>query len=439
MDLFSLNQTGLNENAPLAWRMRPQNLNEIVGQKHIIGPEAPLRKAIENGRLHSMVFYGPSGSGKTTLAEIIARSGHHNFVRLPAVSSGVSDLRKIAADAKQRWQYYQQKTILFIDEIHRFNKNQQDVLLPYLEDGTLLLIGATTENPLYELNTALLSRVKLYILEALNEEDINEIILRAIRDQKKGLGQYPIVIDQEALRIMTAAAKGDARMALNILDTIFNSYYQEKQELKITSELVSYVCGLPQVKFDRQGDWHYDTISAFIKSIRGSDPQAALYWLAVMLEGGEKPEFIVRRMLILAAEDIGLADPQALVIANAAAQAVHFVGMPEARIILAEAVIYLAAAPKSNTSIMAIDRAIACVRQQSKITVPSHIADSHHSQSSRLLNKGVNYKYPHNYKGGYVKQSYLPPEMEGIEFYVPKDIGNEEKIHTYLKKLEQQP
>lgn len=437
MDLFSINQTNLNQNAPLAWRMRPQNLSDIIGQKHIIGSEAPLRKAIENGRLNSMILYGPSGTGKTTLAGIIAKSSNYNFVMLPAVSSGVSDLRKIAADAKERWEYYQQKTMLFIDEIHRFNKNQQDVLLPYIEDGTLLLIGATTENPLYELNTALLSRVKIYILEALNEDDISEIILRAIKDRENGLGQYRIAIDKQALRTIIAASKGDARMALNILDTIFNSYYKENQELKITSKLVGYVCGLPQVKYDRQGDFHYDTISAFIKSIRGSDPQAALYWLAVMLEGGEKPEFIVRRMLILAAEDIGLADPQALVLANAAAQAVHFVGMPEARIILAEAVIYLAAAPKSNTSITGIDQAIAFVRQQTKITVPTHIADSHHSQSSRILNKGENYKYPHDYNG-YVKQSYLPPEMEGIEFYVPKDNGSEKNIRTYLDKLKKQ-
>lgn len=436
MDLFSINQPHLNDNAPLAWRMRPQNLDDVIGQKHIIGPNGPLRKAIANGRLASIILYGPSGTGKTTLARIIARISNFYFVMLPAVSSGVSDLRKIAADAEDRWKYYQQRTVIFIDEIHRFNKNQQDVLLPYVEDGTLLLIGATTENPLYELNTALLSRVKIYVLEALDEADIIEMVRRALQDKANGLGKYEISIEDQALKTIVSACKGDGRMALNIVDTIFNSYYEENSGLTITPQLVEQVCGLPQVKYDRQGDSHYDTISAFIKSIRGSDPQAALYWLAVMLEGGEKPEFIVRRMLILAAEDVGLADPHALILVNAASQAVHFVGMPEARIILAEAVIYLAAAPKSNSSLIGIDQAVAFVRQQQKITVPGHIADSHHSQSSRLFKKGQNYKYPHDYNG-YVKQSYLPPEAENVCFYKPKSLGFEKDISAYLDKLKE--
>jgi putative ATPase len=435
MDLFSYNQQkNIDSQAPLAWRMRPQSLDEISGQKHIIGPEAPLRQSIKRGLLTSLILYGPSGSGKTTLARIIADQSNYHFVLLPAVSSGVGDIRKIAADAAERLKYYQQKTILFIDEIHRFNKNQQDVLLPYVEDGTLLLIGATTENPLYELNSALLSRVKLYILEPLSKADISEIIHRALQDKERGLGNLAITITEDGIEEIIQGSKGDARMTLNIIDILANSYYLEGETLQINAELVQRVTGIPLIKYDRQGDWHYDAISAFIKSVRGSDPQAALYWLAIMLTGGEKPEFIIRRLLILAAEDIGLADPQALVITNAAAQAVHFTGMPEAKIILAEATIYLAAAPKSNTAKTSINNALECVHKQTQVVVPPHIADASHSRASNLLNKGKNYKYPHDF-GGYVKQSYLPPELQERVFYSPSNNGYEKKIAQFLEHL----
>jgi putative ATPase len=333
MDLFSLQTEHLkHDTAPLAWRMRPTTLDEISGQRHLVGPDAPLRRHILSGRLHSLVLFGPSGTGKTTIAQIIAQTAGYQFAPLPAVSSGVADIRKIADQARDDFHYYQKKTILFVDEIHRFNKGQQDVLLPYTEDGTLLLIGATTENPLYELNSALLSRMKLYVLNPLEDEDMETIIARALKNEEKGLGRYGVTLEPDALAAILAASKGDARTALNILDSLCQSYYQG-QPLVITPDMACVLTDQPLVKYDRQGDWHYDAISAFIKSVRGSDPDAAVYWLAVMLAGGEKPEFISRRLQILAAEDIGLADPQALTVVNAAAETVHAIGMPEARIV----------------------------------------------------------------------------------------------------------
>lgn len=438
MDLFSLAaSTAIKQNAPLAWRMRPQNFDEIAGQAHLVQKGAPLRTSIENHAVTSMVLYGPSGSGKTTIAHIIAQNQLYKFVTLSAVSSGVGDIRKVAADAADRLKFYQQATILFVDEIHRFNKSQQDVLLPYIEDGTLILIGATTENPLYELNTALLSRVKLYILEPLAANDIKQVIRRALLDQERGLGALDLEITADANSAIVALSKGDARMALNILDTLVSSYYRAQQKLLIDAELIKKLGSLPLIKYDRQGDAHYDTISAFIKSVRGSDPDAAVFWLAVMLAGGENPEFISRRLLILAAEDIGLADLQALVIANAAAQAAHTVGMPEARILLAEATLYLATAPKSNSSITAIDSALQTVKQLDKIRVPDHIADAHHNQAGKLLGKGQDYKYPHSY-GGYVRQDYLPSELRNASFYTPGSNGREKERAAFLAELKKQ-
>lgn len=434
MNLFDLNSNSKDKKmAPLAFRMRPRNLDEIIGQSRVVGPGSILRRSIQNDELHSFVLYGPPGTGKTSIAQVIAAMTHSQFVQLQAVTAGVSDIRKVAADAADRLKYYQQKTILFVDEIHRFNKSQQDVLLPFVEEGTLILIGATTENPLYEINNALLSRVKLYILEALDENDIRTIARQALADSERGLGGKNIDIEAEALTQLAAACKGDARMALNILETLVNSFY-DGSGLTITSELIRKVAGQPLLKYDRNGDYHYDTISAFIKSIRGSDPDAAVFWLAVMLEGGEDPKFIARRLIVHAAEDIGLADPYALSIASAAAQAVQYVGLPEARIPLAEAVIYLSTAPKSNSSKISIDEAINKVRQLNKITVPAHLGDTSHSQSGNLLGKGKGYKYPHSY-GGYVEQAYLPPEVQGEEFYHPGSNGYEQNISRFIASL----
>lgn len=431
MDLFSFSSQNNLKSAPLAYRMRPETLDEIIGQQRTIGKNSILRRAIEKDELHSFVLYGPPGTGKTTIATIIARMTGAHFEQIQAVTAGVSDIRKIASDAKERMKYYGQKTILFVDEIHRFNKGQQDVLLPFVEDGTLILIGATTENPLYELNNALLSRLKLYILDLLEEEDIHKLIIRALNDKEKGLGNLNISIDEEALKLIAQFAKGDGRMALNLLETAVNCYLKPGE--KLTVNILSQLTEKPLIKYDKVGDYHYDTISAFIKSIRGSDPDAAVFYLAVMLEGGEDPKFIARRLIIHAAEDIGLADPNALTVAVAAFQAVEFVGMPECRIPLAEATIYLATAPKSNRSYLAINEAIRIVRESKKIKIPSHLASAEHTKAGELLDKGKGYKYPHDY-GGYVKQEYLPEEIKGHKFYNPSPIGYEAKITKFIKK-----
>lgn len=431
MDLFDIGQEDVQvQKAPLAYRMRPQNLDEIVGQEHLVGPGAPLRRLIERDELHSFILYGPPGTGKTTIARIIAHTTNFYFETLQAVSGGVNDIRKIAADAAQRYKYHRQKTILFVDEIHRFNKSQQDVLLPYSEDGTLLLIGATTENPLFELNNALLSRMKLYVLTPLEDEHITRILNKALTDPQKGLGNSHIEIDADSLAFIVQSCKGDARMALNILETVVNSFLGPDNCLNINIDLLAKIIGRPMIKYDKTGDKHYDSISAFIKSIRGSDPDAALFWLAVMLEGGEDPMFIARRLVIHAAEDIGLADPQALTLAASTAYTVHFIGMPEARIPLAECTLYLALAPKSNSSLMGIDQAIAAVHSSKKIEVPSHIADSSHSKSKQLLGKGRGYKYPHNF-GGYVDQQYLPDHLIGEVFYQAGSNPRELKMREF--------
>ncbi|HPF20800.1 MAG TPA: replication-associated recombination protein A [Syntrophomonas sp.] len=435
MDLFSLGSEKMQSDAaPLAWRMRPGNLDEIYGQDHLLAPGSPLRNAIDRDKLHSFVLYGPPGTGKTTIARTIASVTRSHFEYMQAVTAGVSDIRKMAQDARDRHKYYQQKTILFVDEIHRFNKSQQDVLLPFVEDGTLTLIGATTENPLHELNSALLSRMKVYMVHPLDGTALQQIIARVLADKERGLGQVKVTFAEDSLALLIRAAQGDARMILNILDTLSSSYTDAHGSLLITPALLEKVCGKLIVKYDRSGDWHYDCISAFIKSIRGSDADAALYWMAVMLEGGEDPKFIARRLIVHAAEDIGLADPFALSMATAAADAVQYVGLPEARIPMAEAVIYLCTAPKSNRSKLAIDAAIAAVRRQEKIKVPPHLADTSHAQAGRLLGKGIGYKYPHDF-GGYVEQSYLPPEIGQPNFYQPGSNGYEKHIQVFLKKL----
>lgn len=436
MDLFDLQVNKMKrENAPLAYRMRPHNLDEVRGQEHIVGPSSVLRKAIEKDELHSFVLFGPPGTGKTSIARIIAGMTDSHFEILQAVASGVGDIKKIAVDAGDRLKFYQQRTIVFVDEIHRFNKSQQDVLLPFVENGTFILIGATTENPLYELNNALLSRLRLYILEALDEKALSQIINEALKDKERGLGRLNISIDHGAVQFITELVKGDARMALNILEATVNSYVDPQQGLHIDVSLLQKISDRPLLKYDKSGDYHYDTISAFIKSIRGSDPDAALFWLAVMIEGGEDPKFIARRLIVHAAEDIGLADPYALTLATAAARALEFVGLPEARIPLAEATIYLATAPKSNSSKVAIDQAMTAVRSSQKIVVPAPIADTSHSKAS-LLGKGKGYKYPHDY-GGYVEQQYLPDELEGSRFYQAGDNGYERKIKAFIADLKQ--
>jgi len=435
MDLFTINNEKSHAKAaPLAWRMRPRNLDEIYGQDHLLAKGSPLRNAIDRDKLHSFILYGPPGTGKTTIARTIASVTKSQFEYMQAVTAGVSDIRKMAADAGERLKFYQQKTILFVDEIHRFNKSQQDVLLPFVEDGTLTLIGATTENPLHELNSALLSRMKVYMVHPLDKEALKCIIERVLQDKDLGLGDLAVVFEADSLDLLVQLAQGDARMALNILDTLSSSYTDPQGQLIINPDLLERVAGKLIVKYDRSGDWHYDSISAFIKSIRGSDPDAALYWLAVMLEGGEDPKFIARRLIVHAAEDIGLADPFALSIANAAADAVQYVGLPEARIPLAEATIYLCTAPKSNSSKLAIEAAMAAVRHQNKIVVPPHIADTSHSKAGSILGKGKGYKYPHDY-GGYVQQSYLPDELGQPVFYHPSDNGYEVKIKNFMDTL----
>ena len=420
--LFDLAPTNTYE--PLPVRMRPTKLDHLYGQEKAVGKGTFLRAMVEKDTIPSMLFYGPCGTGKTTLAGIIAKMSNSHFVNLNATNAGIGELRTIIEDARKRVRSLQQRTILFLDEIHRFNKSQQDVLLPCVEDGTIILIGATTENPFFEVNRPLLSRLRLITLEALTPKAIGQILRRAITDEEVGLGKRRLQVTDEVLEDVGIFVNGDGRMALNILE---QAAAMIPDEGTISIEVLEKVVGRRIYTYDKKGDSHYDTISAFIKSMRGSDVQATVHYLARMIEAGEDPNFIARRIVICAAEDVGLADPQALILANAAAQAAHMVGFPEARIILSEAACYVALAPKSNSAYMAIDAAIADVRHKDCGQVPDHLKDSHYSGASKL-GHGKAYKYAHNYPNGYVKQQYLPTPLVDATYYNGIKRGREEQL-----------
>lgn len=423
----------MKTDAPLAARMRPRTVDEIIGQEHILGPGKLLRRAIDADRLFSsLILWGPPGTGKTTLAIAIAQSSKSHFETLSAVLAGVADIRRVVADARERQRMQKQRTILFVDEIHRFNKAQQDALLPHVENGTVILIGATTENPYFEVVGPLLSRSRVFQLQPLNEAQTISLMRRALDDPERGYGKRRVDISADALEHLASVAGGDARTALNALELAVESTAPDAAGVvRIDLEAAQESIQRRAVRYDRKGDEHYDTISAFIKSIRGSDPDAALYWLAKMLYAGEDPEFIARRIVIHASEDIGLADPMALVVAVAAAQALQFVGLPEAQLNLAEATLYLATAPKSN-SVLAIGAALKAVEEEGQTQVPQHLQDA--SRDAKALGHGKGYQYPHDYPGHHVAQSYLPESMAGTQFYQPSDQGQEAAIAERVRK-----
>ena len=453
MDLFEYaHQNRVKEEAPLASRIRPQTLEEFMGQRHILSEGSHLYRSIQADKLSSVIFYGPSGTGKTTLARVIANTTSADFKQINATIAGKKDMVEIIEQARMTRAAYGRKTILFIDEIHRFNKAQQDYLLPFVEDGTIILIGATTENPYFEVNRALISRSTVFELKPLDQEDIRQIIIHAITDSERGMGMYHAVIEDDALEFLSDFAGGDARVALNavelaILTTepssakglkVSNGTFQNAKGrdrvIRITSAVIEQCVQRKNVRYDKDGDNHYDTISAFIKSMRGSDPDAAMYYLAKMLYAGEDVNFIARRVMICAAEDVGCADPRALQLAVAAQQAVHVVGMPEARIILAEAVLYVCGAPKSNAGYLAIEKAMETVRTKDIKTVPAHLQDAHY-KGAKELGRGDGYQYAHDYPEHYVKQQYLPDELEGTVFYEPGDLGYEKTMKERLNRL----
>ena len=420
---------------PLAARMRPRTLDEFIGQEQIIGPGKLLRRAIEADELRSAIFWGPPGSGKSSLAAIIARTSKSAFDNFSAVTSGVADIRKIIEKAKERTKLYGRKTILFVDEIHRFNKAQQDAFLPHVEDGTIVLIGATTENPYFEVNSPLISRSRIFRFEQLSGEQMEKIIHQALEDEERGLGTWNIAIDQDAIEHLVNIANGDARVALNALELAALTVPSNKAgKRKVTLEVAEEAIQQRALTYDKDGDNHYDVISAFIKSMRGSDPDAALYWLARMIYAGEDARFIARRMVIQAAEDIGNADPMALVVATAAAHAVEYVGMPEAQIPLAQAAIYLACAPKSNASYKGISRALKDVAEKRTDPVPIHLRDTNY-RGARVLGHGKGYKYPHDFPGHWVEQQYMPEGIKTEPYYEPSENGREARIKERLEEL----
>ena len=427
----------MESESPLASRLRPTTLDEVVGQQHIIGKDKLLYRAIKADKLSSIIFYGPPGTGKTTLAKVIANTTSADFTQINATSAGKKDMEEVISQAKNNQGMYGKKTILFIDEIHRFNKGQQDYLLPFVEDGTIILIGATTENPYFEVNGALLSRSVIFELKKLTKEDLRTLLLRAVNDKEKGMGSYHAKIDEDALEFLSDVANGDARAALTAIELgILTTERSEDGIIHITLDVASECIQKRVISYDKTGDNHYDTISAFIKSMRGSDPDAAVYYLARMLYAGEDIKFIARRMMILASEDIGNADPMALVVATSAAQAVERIGMPEAQIILSQAVTYLASAPKSNAACNAIFSAMETVKHTKTPSVPAHLQDAHYKSAERL-GHGLGYKYPHDFPNHYVTQQYLPDGLTDRKFYEPSEIGYEKKIREYFNMIHQ--
>ncbi|WP_075679663.1 replication-associated recombination protein A [Roseburia sp. 831b] len=436
MDLFDyMREQNQEKESPLASRLRPTTLDEVVGQQHIIGKDKLLYRAIKADKLSSIILYGPPGTGKTTLAKVIANTTSADFLQINATSAGKKDMEDVISQAKNNRGMYGKKTILFIDEIHRFNKGQQDYLLPFVEDGTVILIGATAENPYFEVNGALLSRSIIFELKSLSKEDIKTLLLRAVNDVEKGMGSYHAKMDEDALEFLADVSNGDARAALTAIELgIMTTERSGDGVIHITLEVASECIQKRVVRYDKSGDNHYDTVSAFIKSMRGSDPDAAVYYLARMLYAGEDIKFIARRMMVHAAEDVGNADPMALVVATSAAQAAERVGMPEARIILAEAATYIACAPKSDSVIAAIDRAMDVVKETKTAPIPTHLQDSHYKSAGKL-GHGVGYQYPHAYPNHYVNQQYLPDGLTGEKFYEPSDNGYEKTIQEYFKKI----
>ena len=435
MDLFDyMRETTKEKESPLASRLRPTTLDEVVGQQHIIGKDKLLYRAIKADKLSSVIFYGPPGTGKTTLAKVIANTTSAEFTQINATVAGKKDMEEVVNKAKELKGMYQKRTILFIDEIHRFNKGQQDYLLPFVEDGTIILIGATTENPYFEVNGALLSRSSVFELCPLSQEEVETLILRAVQDEKKGMGSYHAVIEEDALHFLADLAGGDARSALNAVELgILTTPRSEDGMIHITLDVASECIQKRVVRYDKTGDNHYDTISAFIKSMRGSDPDAAVYYLAKMLYAGEDIKFIARRIMICALEDVGNADPMALNVAVSAAQAVERIGMPEAQIILSQAVLYVATAPKSNSACNAVFAAMDNVKKY-KTTVPVHLQDAHYKGSAKL-GHGIGYKYAHDYPNHYVKQQYLPDEIKDAVFYEASDNGYEQTIKAHMKRI----
>ena len=435
MDLFDyMRETTKKKESPLASRLRPKTLEEVVGQQHIIGKDKLLYRAIKADKLSSIIFYGPPGTGKTTLAKVIANTTSANFTQINATVAGKKDMEEVVRQAKDNQGMYGKKTILFVDEIHRFNKGQQDYLLPFVEDGTLILIGATTENPYFEVNGALISRSSIFELKPLEKEDIRKLIMRALTDEERGMGSYHAIIDEDALEFLADICGGDARNALNAIELgVLTTERSEDGKIHITIDVVSECIQKRVVRYDKGGDNHYDTISAFIKSMRGSDPDAAVFYLAKMLYAGEDVKFIARRIMICASEDVGNADPMAISVAVAAAQAVERVGMPEAQIILSQAVLYVATAPKSNSAVNAIMAANAAVRAH-KTTVPSHLQDAHYKGSANL-GRGTGYKYAHDYPNHYVEQQYLPEEIKDMQFYEHSDMGYEKEIQEHFRRI----
>ncbi len=439
MDLFDyMRKNTLEQEAPLASRLRPKTLEEIVGQRHILGKDKLLYRAIKADKLSSLIFYGPPGTGKTTIARVIANTTKASFTQLNATVAGKKDMEAVVSQAKDNLGMYGRKTILFVDEIHRFNKGQQDYLLPFVEDGTVILIGATTENPYFEVNGALISRSVVFELKALEPGDVKELIHRAVYDEERGMGAYQAVITEEAADFLADIAGGDARSALNAVELgILTTEKGEDGRIHLTKEVISECIQKRAVRYDKTGDNHYDTISAFIKSMRGSDPDAAVYYLAKMIYAGEDERFIARRIMICASEDVGNADPMALTVAVSAAQAVERIGFPEAQIILAQAAAYVACAPKSNSAVNAIGKAMESVKSR-RTSVPVHLQDAHYP-GAKKLGHGTGYRYAHDYPNHYVEQQYLPSEIEGEVFYEPSENGYEKEIREYFKKIKGSP